>query len=278
MSGEHPAAALVDSLTPAATTPSKERKRPLRTYSRRPVQAREQAREYSPNEPTKSETDTRDAALADSSRLPALSSQDKNRGQPPSRGSILAYFKPLPPSSDKAPSGAASSDPAELPPSSPASSSTSPSTRPRKRRRLTTRPLLSEPGQYSTGAAADETGVPPECCPMTKDASIVVVPSKECGTLRSALSEVAVNRRDHPGAGPGGALANGSAGSKKRAGKRAAKDMTQTTLSLSVQKEPGFTMCGVCDILYNPLNEKDRREHNRRHAARCRIRQKAAGR
>ncbi|SPQ24819.1 aa864bed-bc4f-4fcb-b42c-a85160de0961 [Thermothielavioides terrestris] len=36
MSGEHPAAALVDSLTPAATTPSKERKRPLRTYRQKP--------------------------------------------------------------------------------------------------------------------------------------------------------------------------------------------------------------------------------------------------
>lgn len=58
--------------------------------------------------------------------------------------------------------------------------------------------------------------------------------------------------------------------------KRPPKEMTQTTLSLSVQKEPGFTICGVCDLLYNPLNEKDRKEHSKRHAAFSRSKRRVA--
>jgi hypothetical protein len=61
---------------------------------------------------------------------------------------------------------------------------------------------------------------------------------------------------------------------KKRPGKQPARDLTQTTLSLSLQKDPGFTICAVCDLLYNPLNEKDRREHKRRHAAYSRAKEK----
>jgi hypothetical protein len=52
--------------------------------------------------------------------------------------------------------------------------------------------------------------------------------------------------------------------------KRKSHELTQTTLSLSMDDDPGFTICDVCHILYNPLNEKDRREHSRRHAAFCR--------
>ena len=53
---------------------------------------------------------------------------------------------------------------------------------------------------------------------------------------------------------------------KKRPEKRP-KEMVQTVLSLSVNKEPGFLICKECGILYNPLNGEDRKEHRRRHSA-----------
>jgi hypothetical protein len=49
--------------------------------------------------------------------------------------------------------------------------------------------------------------------------------------------------------------------------RRAAKATVQTTLNLSMADEPGFIICKDCEILYNPLNEKDRKDHARRHAA-----------
>jgi hypothetical protein len=45
------------------------------------------------------------------------------------------------------------------------------------------------------------------------------------------------------------------------------KAKVQTTLSLSVGNEPGFRICKDCNMLYNPLNEKDRKDHAREHAA-----------
>jgi hypothetical protein len=103
-----------------------------------------------------------------------------------------------------------------------------------------------------------------QASPSKAEATIIVGIAAHT-TPRPALSEVPANTLEHDG--PAGSSGDGGTRTKKRPDKRPARDMTQTTLSLSVHKEPGFTMCGVCDILYNPLNEKDRREHNRRHAA-----------
>ncbi|KAK0749970.1 hypothetical protein B0T18DRAFT_428010 [Schizothecium vesticola] len=53
----------------------------------------------------------------------------------------------------------------------------------------------------------------------------------------------------------------------------------QMTLSLAINPGPGFTVCKDCGILYNPLNEKDRKEHKKQHAAhvRAKLREQAKG-
>lgn len=56
--------------------------------------------------------------------------------------------------------------------------------------------------------------------------------------------------------------------SRKDAPKRkATKATVQTTLALSLKDDPAYTICEDCEMLYNPLNEKDRKDHTRRHAA-----------
>lgn len=198
------------------------------------------------------------------------------------RGSILAYFKPLPPSSDAALSDIASSDPAEAlstPPLSPP-----PVSRSRKRRRLTTKPEISGLEQHSRAATGcgiatddsptEEAETPEEHDPSMGD-TCIIVRTEPHDSLPPPLSEMVVNTLDNQDR-PASALADGEPSTKKRPEKRPARDMTQTTLSLSIQKEPCFTICAVCDILYNPLNEKDRKEHNRRHAAYSRSKKRAA--
>jgi hypothetical protein len=200
----------------------------------------------------------------------------------PGRGSILAYFKPVPPSSDKAQSDVASSDPVEVPSTPP--TSPPPPSHPRKRRRLTTRPQLSEPNHHSEEEGGGNIRLDDDLIKESivhrrdrpsGDETTALFNSSVHRAQRPALSEVAVNTVD-PQDGAAGALTDGKTKTKKRPAKRPARDMTQTTLSLSIHKEPGFTICGVCDILYNPLNEKDRRDHNRRHAAYSRNKRKAA--
>lgn len=98
------------------------------------------------------------------------------------------------------------------------------------------------------------------------DDSTILVCTQDHEASASALCEVAVNTL-HARAESASAAADNkdTKRNKPREGRR--RSMTQTTLSLSINKEPGFTICRVCDILYNPLNEKDRKEHARRHAA-----------
>ncbi|KAM7186450.1 hypothetical protein V8F20_011385 [Naviculisporaceae sp. PSN 640] len=57
--------------------------------------------------------------------------------------------------------------------------------------------------------------------------------------------------------------------------KKKQKELVQTTLSLAINPGPGFTICKDCGILYNHLNENDRKEHKRRHAAYVRGKQKS---
>ncbi|KAK4154323.1 hypothetical protein C8A00DRAFT_14538 [Chaetomidium leptoderma] len=286
MSTDRPTTQADGSLDPAATTPSRGRKRPLRTYSRRSAQARGQ--EQDEKDEGQSGT-TPDLGREESPvQLPVLPKQEQaEQAKRPSRGSIMAYFKPLPTSSDKAPSDVASSDPAESPSTPP--TSPPPAMKPRKRRRLTTRPQFSGLDRHSSEDVGDVLEASDESneevsrdqghySPLIGETSSLA--GSEAGDtlrLRPALSEVATNTLDSQYI-PVSALADRGPRTRKRPEKRQARDMTQTTLSLSVQKEPGFTICGVCDILYNPLNEKDRREHNRRHAAYSRHQKKAARR
>lgn len=54
---------------------------------------------------------------------------------------------------------------------------------------------------------------------------------------------------------------------KHKGKRRVRKSTVQTTLALSMKDDAGFTICKDCDMLYNPLNEKDRKDHARGHAA-----------
>ncbi len=281
MSTDPAAAHAVDSLpAPAAQNVSQARKRPVRTYSRRSAGTRVQEQEVPLNVTTpEPRTTDLDQGRAES-RPPLPVPPEKKRAERPSRGSILAYFKPLPESSDKPLSDVASSDPAEslsTPPTSP-----EPASRLRKRRRLTTRPQFDGLAERSLvhgeglpqddQASANGAGARPRRS-MSMGQPTTAVSSESLHTPRPALSEVAANTVDHQDGLASVVRRRRSRGSTE---KRPRRDMTQTTLSLSVQKEPGFTICGVCDLLYNPLNEKDRREHNRRHAAYSRSKKRAA--
>lgn len=277
---------------PGTSAPSQGRKRPLRTYGRRSAQAgpQEHHAPQTPKAQKSASPDLRDTILVLGSaeshaQLPAL--PDKGQTGRPSRGSILAYFKPLAPSSasDPAPSDVVSSDPAEDSSTPPPTPRTPPS-RSRKRRRLTTRPQLSgihrhsdTPGEAAAPefdqASATEAQSGAQRRPPIHETTAIIVSHDACNTLRPALGEVAGIPVDQEN-GPVSAPEPGRTKTKRPTWKRPTKDMTQTTLSLSVQKEPGFTICGVCDILFNPLNEKDRREHNRRHTAYSRKKKREA--
>jgi hypothetical protein len=283
MSTDRPATRAVDH--PLVTTEPKTRKRPLRTYSRRSAGTRPEEQAVPQSGGARKATTpefqhtTRDQGRAEASpQLPVLPEQ--NQPERPNRGSILAYFKPFPASSHQPSSDAASSEPTESP-STPSTSPTPPS-RSRKRRRLTTRPQFGGLDEHSEDQSEDSPQVQ-QASPLgtetrprlsaSTDEAATVVRGEALDALRPALTEVAANTVDHP---DGSASTVRRMRSKRSTEKRPTRDMTQTTLSLSVQKEPGFTVCGVCDLLYNPFNEKDRREHNRRHAAYSRNKKRAA--
>lgn len=69
------------------------------------------------------------------------------------------------------------------------------------------------------------------------------------------------------GVPPNGHTAEGGFKVKHNAKRRSRKPTVQTTLNLSMTDEPGFTICKGCEMLYNPLNEKDRKDHAKQHAA-----------
>ena len=246
----------ISAVTESST--SQVRKRPLRTYGRRFAQTsnlKPKVQNDAPRVDTK--TSPRAKAETTSTRSPKKEGQEK-----PSRGSILAYFKPVPPRTEKRTSKRESEGTERLdtPPSSPPSL---PSTR--KRRRLTTRPQYLYDDQFVKDAYeqdAEEDNKEARTFTPTHKHS----PSVE-STIIVALDEVPANVVPVPRGSPSTSTKSGDGGSRPPQRKRSAREMTQTTLNLSIHKEPGFTICSVCDLLYNPLNEKDRKEHKRLHAA-----------
>ncbi|KAL2262502.1 hypothetical protein VTK26DRAFT_1135 [Humicola hyalothermophila] len=262
----------------ASPTTAPQRKRPLRTYGRRSRQSREleQAAATTEGSTPGANPDPADVPSPSSPRSPPARDQ-KNRLN---RGSILAYFKPSIPSSDgaRAHPPSSSAAPVSTPPSSPPSLPRS-----RKRRRLTTRPQFCGNQQTEGNPLGDGTQAGEELGRDTEslhsstriDEFTIVVNTEGDDSTPSPLSEVGVNVL-HNRAQSARSTPNPGATCKPPPVRRRAKEMTQTTLSLSVHKEPGFTICSVCDLLYNPLNEKDRREHRRRHAAYTRAKARPA--
>ncbi|KAK3384981.1 hypothetical protein B0H63DRAFT_501146 [Podospora didyma] len=247
-------------------------KRPLRTYSRRAVSDRNSDRNSQPTMSTGPKLP--DATLRGPSgtepplpKLHCLATPER-----PKKASILSYFRPIVPVSS-GPSTAASLEATETIPAPQSPSPPAPDRR--KRRRLTTRPLISE----GAGGQVDSNDQNP---PNSKDEDDGENPTKrDHQSLPDANDQLggASSNKEQQGRHDSTPHMPDQAGAPhtgpKRPDKRITKEMVQTTLSLSIAPHAGFTVCKDCGILYNPLNEKDRMEHKKRHAAHVRSRAKS---
>jgi hypothetical protein len=213
--------------------------------------------------------------------------------QPAKPGTILSFFKPV--SASFSSSSAIISDAslsktssdcitveleeenaAETPPSS----SPPQVSKARKRRRLTTRP---EVGRFSVGMGEshddnheleeeaardqeyeqnDEDSTSSTVCSPTRSTSNVKG-NNEPSPIRAifnAAGSMMTSRKT--------LIEGGLDGQKRRQRrKQDKKELVQTTLSLSINRDSGYVVCKDCGLLYNPVHEKDRKEHAREHAA-----------
>ncbi|KAF5567977.1 vacuolar er assembly vma12 [Fusarium napiforme] len=244
----------------ASPVPSVPRSRvkPLRTYGKRSI------RDDSPKEPntkkrrvsievTASElaskgTDT--APLKDvtekAKNTPESTTTNKPTTEPVKKGSILNFFKPVPPSSTVTSSPKSDEpQPESTPPSSPPQP---PKIEPRKKPRLlrfrgTSTPLLDDEntGDDTQGEDTEAEDSGPK-------------------TTRPAAGESSLNREPNT--------------NDSKSGKRGkVKTPTvQTTLNLSTQA--AFSECKVCNTVWNPLYPDDVKFHTKQHAAVLRAKRK----
>ena len=266
-----PASPSTTASEPAAAT----RRKPLRTYGRQSAWS-----ERADSEPAAKRRRVAEPAT------PTSPPKDLPPQLPPNptakRGTILSFFKPLTPapSTETSPSCPSplrttrSVEQITTPPSSPPIV-----TRSRERRRLTTRPDLYNETRSSSEAASprpeSDLSVPDgervaadETSPFDEPPGTDTLPEFNLGVLggegRSALSELlskALGARaaaEDPGAGKK---------EKNQHKKRPKKELVQATLNLSTRPGPRFTLCKSCGLLYNHLNDKDRKTHARQHAA-----------
>ncbi|KAK1783263.1 hypothetical protein QBC45DRAFT_400120 [Copromyces sp. CBS 386.78] len=240
---------------------TQQRKKPIRTYGRRSVAAAAAKEDSKPSTPRQqlSPEDTPAPELPPPSSPTAVPTCVECP-KPTKSGSILSYFKakpktPAPPSKATTPAPSATEELISTPPSRPPSS-----TGQRKRRRLTTRPTLD--GEHDgenqdtkrRNQNADET-------PEAGDGTPIGTPSASSQTEPDST---------------GATSSKQSVSKKKRAAKTPpTKEMVQTTLSLAIgEPKPQFIVCKECSMLYNHLNDKDRRDHKRVHAAYIRSKNK----
>ncbi|KAL1884153.1 hypothetical protein VTK73DRAFT_6822 [Phialemonium thermophilum] len=265
-------------------------RRPLRTYSRK---TRRETRCERTTEPSPEKGEIEELARPDhvETTLPSDDAQSLPSlgDEPAKRGSILSFFKPVQPSSGTASCSASYDTAGEL-------ASTPPSSPPelpivRKRRRLTTRPgvqaaWILNKSNFSSDAplesAEGDIYKTPHCSsssdaaqhrprPKAESRTPGPEPMAPChiqsmsGAKPTALLETSPGRLNTQQGGDGkGALCQTVMRQRKQ-GKSQHK--VQTTLSLSLKDEPSFRLCKDCNILYNPLNERDRKDHAREHAA-----------
>ncbi|KAK1753045.1 hypothetical protein QBC47DRAFT_387602 [Echria macrotheca] len=236
------------------------RKRPLiRTYGKRAAPRAE------PEEPPVKKRRTE--STEDAASSPTLASSPPKISNPeplPKKGSILSFFKPVSSTSKNATrlSECALST-LTPPPSSPITPSG------RKRGGPATK-LNSE---RQARALKSEKQPLPRSGPEEQQEEDVDAESDDDETARHArtngqddrgvLRELSPDRLNGIPKPPD----HGDKRGKKRLKRQSTKDMKQTTLSLAIDPKPGFTICRECDVLYNPLNESDRQEHKKRHAA-----------
>ncbi|KAB5536194.1 hypothetical protein GE09DRAFT_343116 [Coniochaeta sp. 2T2.1] len=185
------------------------------------------------------------------------------------KGSILAFFKPVQvATSSSAQPSQISSDAthdAVVPSSPPSSPPVMP--RPvRKRRRLTTRINLRSDRKEDDAVGEQESEgneqEEPNVQATTEEGDEKKSLAKRAHS--SVLQELHSCLLNSAGATDGRTLPDGLE-KKNESKRRVQKAAVQTTLNIS--DKPGFTICKDCDMLYNPLNEKDKKDHARQHAA-----------
>ncbi|KAF5666903.1 vacuolar er assembly vma12 [Fusarium circinatum] len=249
-----------DSIRCASPAPSVPRSRvkPLRTYGKRSirddspkepnVKKRRVSAEATTSEPTSKGTDTAPLkkVTEEAKNTPESTITNKIIAEPVKKGSILNFFKPVPPSSTV--TSSLKSDephPESTPPSSPPQP---PKIEPRKKPRLlrfrgTSTPLLDE------GNTGDDT--------QGEDTEAEDSSTK---STRPTARESSLNREQST--------------NDSKPGKRGkTKTPTvQTTLNLSSQA--AFSECKVCNTVWNPRYPDDVKFHTKQHAAVLRAKKK----
>ncbi|KAK3348359.1 hypothetical protein B0H65DRAFT_173551 [Neurospora tetraspora] len=238
---------------------TQQRKKPIRTYGRRSAAAAAKGDSKSSTPRQLSPEDTPAPQLPPPPSSPGTipPSDECPKPNAPKSGSILSYFKAKPktaaPSKATTPAPSASEELISTPPSPPPSSSGQ-----RKRRRLTTRPTFDDAhdGENQDCKKMKENG---DETPGAENRTPIVTPSAsqtETDSTGTTTSKQLVAK-------------------KKRTSKTPTKEMVQTTLSLAIgEARPQFIVCKECSMLYNYLNDKDRRDHKRVHAAYIRSKNK----
>ncbi|KAG5799027.1 hypothetical protein H9Q69_001968 [Fusarium xylarioides] len=243
--------------SPAPSVP-RSRVKPLRTYGKRSI------RDDSPKEPNtkKRRVSTEETASGpapkgiDTAPLKKLTEEAKSTPEPTTtnnptvepvkKGSILNFFKPVPPSSTVASSPKSDEpQPESTPPSSPPQP---PRIEPRKKPRLlrfrgTSTPLLD----------GDNTG--DETQGEVTEAEDSGTKSTQPAARESSLQRETSTNDSKPG---------------KRG--KAKTPTVQTTLNLSTQA--AFSECKVCNTVWNPLYPDDVKFHTKQHAAVLRAKKK----
>lgn len=239
------------------------RKKPIRTYGRRSVAVAVAKHDSKPSTPRQLSPEDTPAPQLPTPSSPATvtPSAECPKTSAPKSGSILSYFKakpktpvPLIKATTPAPS-VATEELVSTPPSPPPSS-----TGQRKRRRLTTRPTFDNEydGEDQAGKGTKENGDE--------------TPGMENGT---PLDTPSASQTETDSTGTTTSSSKQLAAQKKRPAKTPTKEMVQTTLSLAIgESKPQFIVCKECSMLYNHLNDKDRRDHKRVHAAYVRSKNK----
>ncbi|KAG9499205.1 hypothetical protein J7337_010024 [Fusarium musae] len=243
-----------------APSASRSRAKPLRTYGKRSIRddplkdpnakKRRVSAEAVASEPASKGTDTAPLkeVTEEAKNAPESTTTNKPTAEPVKKGSILNFFKPVPPSSTVTSSPKSDEpQPESTPPSSPPQP---PKIEPRKKPRLlrfrgTSTPLLDD----------DNTG---------DDSQGEDTEAEDSGTKSTRLRLTA----------RGGSLQRESSTNDSKSGKRGkVKTPTvQTTLNLSTQA--AFSECKVCNTVWNPLYPDDVKFHTKQHAAVLRAKKK----
>ncbi|CAJ0555265.1 Ff.00g053300.m01.CDS01 [Fusarium sp. VM40] len=236
------------------------RAKPLRTYGKRsirddsPKESNTKKQRVS-SEATSSETSISKNTNTIAQPLPKIivaetkdtteftTNTDKLTANPPKKGSIMSFFKPIPSSSSTAASSPKSDEP--QPETTPPSSPPQPA-------RIETRKkprLLRFRG----------TSLPVPDNKNTEDAQGELTEAGDSSS-RSAIRDSSLNRESSTG--------------DVKAGKKAKAKLStvQTTLNLSAQA--AFSECKICNTVWNPLYPDDVKFHTKQHAAVLRARRK----